>query len=220
MKKIVSYLILFSMILSTLALMPLTVGAAGTTNTSEYFEPASKTGLDAYYGTPAIATWLKNSQNKAFGAINGDKTITTLKDSAWDNAYKLTVNSTTNALFGGTANVNSDYDIWLLWDNENLYILQDTRGLYTIPTGQVDKTMNEIKTTALDIGVWDNKPDDKAEHGFSEEYGARAIRRAVLHLFEDPFSLGIVKGEIDRKSTQTASIENGEIVFREAVPSP
>ena len=59
-----------------------------------------------------------------------------------------------------------------------------------------------------------------AEEGFSEEYGARAIRRAVLHLFEDPFSLGIVNGDIAPGILQSATVERGAIVFRTAVACP
>lgn len=155
MKKFVSYVILFSMIVSMLALIPMTVSAAGTVHTSEYFDSNSKTGLDAYYGTPAIATWLKNSQSKAFGAINTDNTRpATLKDATWDNAYKFTANSTTNSQFGGTVYSKSDYDIWILWDNDNLYILQDTRGLYTLPSGGTDWTLAQMKTSTTDLGAW------------------------------------------------------------------
>lgn len=136
------------MIISAIAILPITVSAA-TTNTTDYFAHNSNTGLDAYYGTPVIASQL----GKVFGAINDDNSITTLKDPAWDNAYCLTVNSTTAAGFVSNSRVEAttDYDVWILWDENNLYFLSDVRYLKYKAD---DFTMQQVKDTELVPGQW------------------------------------------------------------------
>ncbi len=50
--------------------------------------------------------------------------------------------------------------------------------------------------------------------GYSEEYGAREVRRAIAHLIEDPLSNAILDGDIPRGSEVKASWKAGEVSFK------
>ena len=56
--------------------------------------------------------------------------------------------------------------------------------------------------------------DFLTEAGYSEEYGAREIRRAVLRLVEDRFSLAVVEGKIHPGEPHVATVKDGELSFQ------
>ena len=56
-----------------------------------------------------------------------------------------------------------------------------------------------------------------AERGYSREYGARAIRRAVHRLFEDAFSTAVLEGQIQKGKEIFAALKDERVVFREKV---
>ena len=167
MKKLISTILALVMVLAVVATVPMTVGAAETLNTSRYFAPDSNSGLSAFYGTPDFV----NQMGTTFGAING-KANYTLKDSTWDNALKVTMNPTaTSQVNKNGITDNNDYDIWLLWDKDNLYVLQDTRKLFTLKSGESDLTMAEIKAndSGYTLGVWGTREKNKTinvEHSY------------------------------------------------------
>ncbi len=49
--------------------------------------------------------------------------------------------------------------------------------------------------------------------GYSEEYGARELRRAVLHHFEDRFALAVVEGRLTQGEEAVAELKDGRIEF-------
>ena len=52
-----------------------------------------------------------------------------------------------------------------------------------------------------------------AEHGYSEEYGARELRRSLARLVEEPLSHAVLEGEIPRGSTVTVRWTGGQVTF-------
>ena len=157
MKKVISTMLALVMVLAVIAAIPMTASAAS--NTSKYFAPDSTTGLDAFYGTPDFIT----KMGTEFGAINGTENYTTLKDASWDKAVKVTFNAVTAPDYAHSNCGGSDYDIYILWDDDNLYILQDTRKLYT---NVDDFSIEEIKTTTRDLGVWSATSTIQEEHSY------------------------------------------------------
>ena len=69
----------------------------------------------------------------------------------------------------------------------------------------------------VDAGV----KDYLAEVGYSPRYGARELRRAVQHRFEDRFSSGVVEGTIPQGVPILATVGEDGIVFlvHEEAPS-
>jgi ATP-dependent Clp protease ATP-binding subunit ClpC len=53
-----------------------------------------------------------------------------------------------------------------------------------------------------------------AREGFDPVYGARPLRRAIVHLVEDTLSGAILDGEIKKGMEITALEEEGKVVFR------
>ncbi|MBQ9785178.1 MAG: ATP-dependent Clp protease ATP-binding subunit [Clostridia bacterium] len=52
-----------------------------------------------------------------------------------------------------------------------------------------------------------------ATEGFDETYGARPLRRAVVRLVEDPFSVQMLEGKISAGDRVTADVKDGAVVF-------
>lgn len=94
----------------------------------------------------------------------------------------------------------------------------DRRSILKIARKTLIEATQRIEAAGYAVSFGEDVVEFIAERGYSEEYGARAIRRAVLHLFEDVFSLGIVNGAILQAVPQIATVTNGRLVFREALP--
>ena len=80
-----------------------------------------------------------------------------------------------------------------------------------------DQLLSEIVKRASEAGfllsIGDDVREWLAEVGYSEEYGARELRRAVVHLLEDRFSEAIVEGQIIQGIPYHAALQNGKITF-------
>jgi ATP-dependent Clp protease ATP-binding subunit ClpB len=63
------------------------------------------------------------------------------------------------------------------------------------------------------INVRDDALDHIAEVGYSPDFGARPLKRALQNLIENRLSLAILKGEIFDGSKIEVSLKNGEMVF-------
>ncbi len=53
-----------------------------------------------------------------------------------------------------------------------------------------------------------------AKEGFDANYGARPLRRAVVRMVEDPFSVEMLEGRIKSGDSVTVDAEDGKVVFR------
>ena len=90
--------------------------------------------------------------------------------------------------------------------------------VFAIAKARLIEARQRIEAAGYTVDFGDDVVELIAKRGYSREYGARAIRRAVLRYFEDKFSLGIVNGEITQGVPFVAEIQNGEIHFREVIP--
>ena len=52
------------------------------------------------------------------------------------------------------------------------------------------------------------------EEGYSEEFGARPLKRVVRRRIEDRLSEEILQGRVGGGSVVAVDVENGEFVFR------
>ncbi len=55
-----------------------------------------------------------------------------------------------------------------------------------------------------------------AEIGYSEEYGAREVRRTVARLVEEPLSNAILDGEVEKGEELTLRSSKGRVEFKKA----
>jgi ATP-dependent Clp protease ATP-binding subunit ClpC len=59
-----------------------------------------------------------------------------------------------------------------------------------------------------------------AEEGFDAEFGARPLRRVIQHKVEDPLSDKLLSGEIVDGNAIEVTVADGEVVLKQADPSP
>lgn len=83
----------------------------------------------------------------------------------------------------------------------------------------LDEAIARMHATGYSLTVNDDVSALIAEYGYSREYGARAIQRAVGRLFEDKFATAMLEGRIKQEQPIIASVKDREIVFTTAVPS-
>ena len=78
------------------------------------------------------------------------------------------------------------------------------------------ETLDRIQSAGYVLHVDDDVVSFIAERGYSREYGARAIRRAVNHLFEDSFSTAVLNGLIKKGEAAEASVKDHALIFSSA----
>lgn len=84
----------------------------------------------------------------------------------------------------------------------------------------VDLMLEEVNIRLADydlrVDVTEEAKDELAGEGFSEEYGARPLRRAILRLIEDPISEGLLEGKFKSGDTIEVYSEDGDIKLKTA----
>ncbi len=76
------------------------------------------------------------------------------------------------------------------------------------------ETLERMAALGYPLSANDEVLDFLTEAGYSEEYGAREIRRAVLRLVEDRFSLAVVEGKIHPGEPHVTTVKDGELSFQ------
>ncbi len=102
MKRIISALLTVAMLVTMLVVPTMTVSAATYSHTSDLYSNTLPTRY-AVKGTPTI---------------DGDK-------SEWTKAYTYRVDRSQNALLGGAAPMGTMADVYMMWDENYLYILEE-----------------------------------------------------------------------------------------------
>ncbi len=87
--------------------------------------------------------------------------------------------------------------------------------LERITRKMLGEVLARIHEAGFPLTVGEGVVERLTELGYSEEYGARELRRAVLHHFEDRFSRLVVEGELKQGEVAVAELSRtGEIAFR------
>jgi ATP-dependent Clp protease ATP-binding subunit ClpC len=77
---------------------------------------------------------------------------------------------------------------------------QDMKNIIGIELAKVEKRLKEKN---LALVLTEEARDLLIEKGYSPEFGARPLRRAIEHLLEDPLAEALLKGEFQGKDTIT-----------------
>ncbi len=79
---------------------------------------------------------------------------------------------------------------------------------------ELDKVCTRLAEYEIDLDATEATKALLAEEGYSEEYGARPLRRVIQRLVEDRLSDAILAGRFEAGDTVLADAEDGEIVLR------
>ncbi len=82
---------------------------------------------------------------------------------------------------------------------------------------ELDKVHTRLVEYDIELEVTDVAKELLAEEGYSEEYGARPLRRVIQNRIEDALSDAILAGKFAAGDTVWADAEEGEIVLRQAM---
>src|SRR5205085_6421145 len=75
---------------------------------------------------------------------------------------------------------------------------------------ELAKVIKRLKEKSLTLVLTDEAKDLLIEKGYSPEFGARPLRRAIEHLLEDPLSEELLKGTFQGKDTITVRVHEVE----------
>jgi ATP-dependent Clp protease ATP-binding subunit ClpB len=78
---------------------------------------------------------------------------------------------------------------------------------------QLKNLKKRLESKNICININDDALNYIAEAGYSPDFGARPLKRALQNLIENRLSLAILKGEIFEGSKVEVSLKNGEMVF-------
>ena len=91
---------------------------------------------------------------------------------------------------------------------------QDT--LRQIVRLEVEKLRTRVRENGLDLEITATGQDWLAEHGYSEEYGARPLRRLIQQEVETPLSDALLSGEFQPGDVVTVDAGEAGLVFQHA----
>jgi ATP-dependent Clp protease ATP-binding subunit ClpC len=85
----------------------------------------------------------------------------------------------------------------------------------------VDLQMREVggrlREQGIELSLTDVARDWLADKGYDPQFGARPLRRALQRYIENPLSIQLLSGEVE-KGAIVADIEDDAMVFRPAGP--
>ena len=88
---------------------------------------------------------------------------------------------------------------------------EDIRKIVDLMLVEVEDRLADLE---LKLNVTEEAKDELASEGFSEEYGARPLRREILRSVEDPISEALLEGQFKAGDTVEVYVEDGEIKLR------
>ena len=95
---------------------------------------------------------------------------------------------------------------------------QDT--LRQIVRLEVEKIRARVRENGLDLEITATGQDWLAEHGYSEEYGARPLRRLIQQEVETPLSDALLSGEFQPGDVVVVAAGETGLVFQQAETEP
>ena len=76
--------------------------------------------------------------------------------------------------------------------------------------------IERAKTIGIELSIDRSVTELVAREGFDPVYGARPLRRAIVHLLEDELSLAMLEGRVKANTSVTARASDGKITFETA----
>ncbi len=86
-------------------------------------------------------------------------------------------------------------------------------SIQKIAEGVVEETLGRIREAGFTLAVSPAVIKHLGRIGYSPRYGAREVRRAVLHLFEDAFTQAVMEGVVVAGASYEAELSENRIVF-------
>ena len=86
--------------------------------------------------------------------------------------------------------------------------------IFQIVDLELDKVSARLKEYEMDLETTQEAKEMLAEEGYSEEYGARPLRRVIQNQIEDALSDAILSSQFDPGDIVSVDVEDGEIVLR------
>ncbi|MEA3395966.1 MAG: hypothetical protein U9R05_00705, partial [Chloroflexota bacterium] len=81
---------------------------------------------------------------------------------------------------------------------------------------EVEKIRARVRANGLDLEITATGQDWLAEHGYSEEYGARPLRRLIQQEVETPLSDALLSGEFRPGDVVVVDAGEAGLVFQHA----
>jgi ATP-dependent Clp protease ATP-binding subunit ClpC len=85
---------------------------------------------------------------------------------------------------------------------------------------ELDKVRERVAECDTDLDVTDTAKELLAEEGYSDEYGARPLKRVIQNRIEDALSDAILECRFDEGGTILVDAEDDEIVLRQTEEAP
>jgi ATP-dependent Clp protease ATP-binding subunit ClpC len=96
----------------------------------------------------------------------------------------------------------------------------DRVALREIVDLEIDKVRDRLHENSLELDLTDAARDWLADEGYSDEYGARPLRRLIQREVETPLSDALIAGEFGPGDVVLLDIEEAELVLRSAMETP
>jgi ATP-dependent Clp protease ATP-binding subunit ClpA len=93
---------------------------------------------------------------------------------------------------------------------------EDIRNVLRLEINAIRKRLEEKN---IGIRMYQRAYEFIAEAGYSREYGARELRRAVDRLVTTPISDGLIDGRFENGDMIDILIEDGQLVYRKGKPA-
>lgn len=94
-------------------------------------------------------------------------------------------------------------------------------AMHTICTLQLERLHRQLREQSLSLCVSPEAQAFLVEAGYDPAFGARPLKRAILHLIQDPLSTALLEDRFPAGSQIHASLRDGRLYFStEASPSP
>jgi ATP-dependent Clp protease ATP-binding subunit ClpB len=84
---------------------------------------------------------------------------------------------------------------------------------------QLKHLRQRLAARRLDLEVTDAAQALLGREGYDPTFGARPLKRTIQRLVQDPLALRLLEREFVDGDTVVVDAENGEVVFRRAVPA-
>ena len=80
----------------------------------------------------------------------------------------------------------------------------------------LSSVIERARAIGIELSLDDTVTALVAKEGFDPVYGARPLRRAIVHLLEDELSLAMLEGRVKANTSVNAKAEGGKIIFETA----